>query len=151
MMRARVWFGVALSGAAGVTFGYAWTDSDAGLWLIALYARVPGDETPGADRAPVRVGKSHTSPSWRLGQLLVESSGLITERQLETALAMQRGTQRRLGQILVDLGFVRAEQLAIVLEQERPDGEVRRDLEPSVGAAAHLGSPRAGWGSESNL
>ena len=58
----------------------------------------------GAARENVRL---HDGPK-ALGALLHER-GLLTEVQLETAIARQRQTGHRLGHVLVDLGFVTAE------------------------------------------
>lgn len=60
---------------------------------------------------PLRAAKaarSNPSPSARagaaLGQVLLERN-LITSEQLSTAIEHQRGSSRRLGQVLLDLGF----------------------------------------------
>ena len=50
----------------------------------------------------------------RLGELLVEK-GLITEKQLEQALEEQKKTGKLLGRVLVDLGFVKDEDILSVL------------------------------------
>ncbi|MEI7466544.1 MAG: hypothetical protein WCJ87_14470, partial [Burkholderiales bacterium] len=47
----------------------------------------------------------------RLGDVLVKQM-LITEEQLQTALEMQRGTGKRLGRLLIDIGFVTEEAVA---------------------------------------
>lgn len=58
------------------------------------------------------------SAPWRpLGGLLVED-GLITEAELEEALAVQGETGERLGEILVERGFVSSPELAIVLAKQ---------------------------------
>jgi type IV pilus assembly protein PilB len=66
----------------------------------------------GAARALVASGaretpRAHDGPK-ALGALLHER-GLLSEAQLETAIARQRQTGHRLGHVLVDLGFVTAE------------------------------------------
>jgi len=50
----------------------------------------------------------------RLGELLLEK-GLITEKQLEEALEEQKKTGKLLGRVLVDLGFVKDEDILAVL------------------------------------
>ncbi len=50
----------------------------------------------------------------RLGELLLEK-GLITEKQLEQALEEQKKTGKLLGRVLVDLGFVKDEDILAVL------------------------------------
>jgi hypothetical protein len=55
---------------------------------------------------------------WRpLGDVLVEQ-GLLTPKELETALAEQEKTGRLLGQIVVDHGYVTAFSLARVLSEQ---------------------------------
>jgi hypothetical protein len=56
--------------------------------------------------------------SWRpLGELLVEK-GLVTERELEHALAVQKETGRLLGAILVERGYVSGPALAVALAEQ---------------------------------
>jgi hypothetical protein len=53
--------------------------------------------------------------TWRpLGRLLVER-GLLTDRELEQALAAQQTTGKRLGETIVELGFVSGPDLASAL------------------------------------
>jgi len=52
-----------------------------------------------------------------LGELLVHELGLIQERELKIALERQRGTTRRLGEILVEQGSITRRQLREVLAQ----------------------------------
>jgi hypothetical protein len=55
---------------------------------------------------------------WRpLGELFVDR-GLITDAELETALAEQAATGKRLGEILVELGFVSGPDLTSVLMEQ---------------------------------
>ena len=70
----------------------------------------------------------------RLGELLLEQK-LITEEQLQQALAEQKRTGRKLGRVLTDLHFVREEQLNQVLAQslQIPFIDVRQlTLDPKV-------------------
>jgi hypothetical protein len=61
---------------------------------------------------------SVAEPLWLpLGELLVDR-GLLSARQLELALAEQSRTGRRLGEVLVGLGFVSEQALAAVLLQQ---------------------------------
>lgn len=53
----------------------------------------------------------------RLGDLLVKS-GVITEEQLMNALALQKGTGRKIGEVLMDEGFVTDEVIAQTLSQQ---------------------------------
>ena len=61
---------------------------------------------------------SVAEPLWLpLGELLVDR-GLLSARQLELALAEQRRTGRRLGEVLVGLGFVSEQALAAMLLEQ---------------------------------
>lgn len=53
----------------------------------------------------------------RLGDLLVNNQ-TITEAQLEKALALQKGTGRKLGEVLIDEGIVTDEAIAKVLSNQ---------------------------------
>ncbi|ROV61876.1 type II/IV secretion system protein [Vibrio ponticus] len=53
----------------------------------------------------------------RLGDLLVEE-GIITEQQVELALAEQQGSGRKLGATLIDLGFLTEKQMLTFLSQQ---------------------------------
>lgn len=53
----------------------------------------------------------------RLGDLLVGQK-VITEEQLEMALAAQRGTERKLGEVMVDEGFTTEEAIAGALSSQ---------------------------------
>jgi hypothetical protein len=52
-----------------------------------------------------------------LGQFVLES-GLLTEEQLEIALAEHMSSGKRLGEVLVDRGWLTPEQLADLLHQQ---------------------------------
>ena len=61
---------------------------------------------------------SVAEPLWLpLGELLVDR-GLLSARQLELALAEQSRTGRRLGEVLVGLGFVSEQALAAMLLEQ---------------------------------
>ena len=70
----------------------------------------PGDAR-GHQRPPVQGGANS------LGGLLRER-GLLTDEQLEAAIARQRKTGRRLGHVLVELGFVTPEAVLEALSQQ---------------------------------
>ncbi|WP_435248398.1 GspE/PulE family protein [Vibrio sp. nBUS_14] len=53
----------------------------------------------------------------RLGDLLVEE-GIITEAQVEQALAAQKSTGRKLGDTLIELGFLSEQQMLSFLSQQ---------------------------------
>lgn len=53
----------------------------------------------------------------RLGDLLVEE-GIITEAQVEQALAAQKSSGRKLGDALIELGFLSEQQMLSFLSQQ---------------------------------
>jgi len=64
------------------------------------------------------VGQSLERPVWKpLGELLVEQSW-ITPADLEQALEEQERTGQKLGQIVVDRGFISVEELTTVLLEQ---------------------------------
>ena len=82
----------------------------------------------------------------RLGDLLVHE-GILSDRQIEQALKEQRNSGRKLGQTLIDLGFIEEQQLLeflahqlnlplINLGERRLDANVARLL-PEVQARRH--------------
>jgi type IV pilus assembly protein PilB len=75
----------------------------------------------------------------RLGDIFVER-GLISDEQLQEALAVQRDTGGRLGEILVELGFVTRVALAGVITEQWDELGVtargRRTAETQARAAA---------------
>src|SRR5438105_2032320 len=86
---------------------------------------------------------------WRqLGGLLVDE-GLLTQSQLELALAEQRRTGRLLGQILVDFGYLSGFALARALAAQhgvelRPTADTPQPLaaeEPKAKPAPHRWRP----------
>jgi type IV pilus assembly protein PilB len=62
--------------------------------------------TPGGAQKPLRVGD------------LLVSAGLITEQQVQEAIAAQKSTGLRLGEVLINLGFVTEQDLASTLAQQ---------------------------------
>ena len=63
--------------------------------------------------APVRAAK----PTVSLGQLLLGAE-LITAEELETALARQSKTQTKLGETLIELGFVGEDQILPFIQRQ---------------------------------
>ena len=53
----------------------------------------------------------------KLGQILLTKQ-LVSDAQLSQALTKQRLTNQRLGEVLVQEGFISLEQLAIVLKEQ---------------------------------
>ena len=77
----------------------------------------------GRTAAAARAGDRGAGPT-ALGALL-RDRGLLTEEQLDTAIARQRKTGRRLGHILVELGFVTPEAVLEALSQQSGVSTVR--------------------------
>jgi hypothetical protein len=78
---------------------------------------------------------SAAHPLWLpLGELLVER-GLLSQRQLELALAEQKRTGRRLGEVLAAYGFVSQQALASTLLEQVGFADVPQ-VEEQVGFAA---------------
>jgi hypothetical protein len=125
----KLWIAVALLLAmvAGIIFGQALiAGGTARAWYgvpILLAALLVFVSVLRARRVPVSAnGPARPSqiPPWssgrpRLGELLVRELGLIQERELKIALERQRGTTRRLGEILVEQGSISRRQLREVL------------------------------------
>ncbi len=53
----------------------------------------------------------------KLGEILIEE-GLITEEQLEHALAVQKGKNKKLGKVLIELGYINEMQVAETLTKQ---------------------------------
>jgi hypothetical protein len=77
----------------------------------------------------------HSERDWRpLGEMFV-AAGLITETELDDALAQQSQTQERLGKVLVSNGFVTESDLRGTLVEElgrelEKEGDQQRQLRP---------------------
>src|SRR5262245_39905464 len=74
----------------------------------------------GTGRAPLKVANKDGRPvegPKALGALL-RDRGLLTEEQLEAGIARQQQTGRRLGNVLVELGFVTVEAVLEALSQQ---------------------------------
>jgi hypothetical protein len=78
----------------------------------------------------------------RLGDIFVERR-LITEGQLEQALATQRETGGRLGEVLVELGLITRVALAGVIAEQWDDLRVTASGRKSAEAEAHPSPPAA--------
>ena len=61
----------------------------------------------------------------KIGQIL-RREGLITQQQLDMAMKLARNSQKKLGEILVDLGYLTEEDVrhALTLQEQRPLGIV---------------------------
>jgi hypothetical protein len=79
----------------------------------------------------------------RLGDIIVER-GLVTAEQLDQALAVQRESGGKLGEVLVELGFITRVGLAGVISEQWDDLRVttsgRKNAETNARSAALAGS-----------
>lgn len=70
-----------------------------------------------ADKKGKTVEQTSTKGYPKLGEFLIKE-GKITEKQLDQALALQKATGKRLGTVLVDLGYVSEKDIAIALSKQ---------------------------------
>jgi len=72
---------------------------------------------------------AHPVPRQRLGEILVDSL-LITDEQLQAALARQKGTSKRLGETLIDEGILTEDQInwALARHLDVPYIDLRPDM-----------------------
>jgi hypothetical protein len=116
------------------------------------------DNVGGADRrihlgpALAQADRGHT----RLGRILIER-GLISEDDLDRALAMQRDSSKRLGQILIENGVLASSDLAKALAENLRVPFVNVESEPDATLTALLPAeislrltalPVAQWGTQ---
>ena len=81
----------------------------------------------------------------RLGDLLIESK-LISQAQLEQALADQKTSGQKLGKVLIDNGYVTEEQMLEMLSQQLKIPFVDLVSRPVVSGPSRLpGMTRACW------
>lgn len=98
------------------------------LLLSGFYSR--GDRRDAEDIAANLETVPLKKRSPLLGELLVEKYNLVTRQDLERALAAQRGTTQRLGEILIELGLMTQAQLEIVLKDQRSWHDPWRHVDP---------------------
>jgi len=131
----RVLVGLALAGAGGAAFGHAWTNESAPWWgigattlmvgillvLSTVYARSRLPNTVPRVAVPEEPVQSQEPLLPLLGALLVYKYRLVSQAQLQEALAEQQKTKprRRLGEILVLKGMITVSQLEKALEFQR--------------------------------
>jgi len=141
----RLVAGLALSAAAGVILGQAWTSSDASWWwlgattllsaalmvLSAFYAKTdpPADIVRAALPDAVQAEQERIQERWEiepmLGEILVQN-GVITSSELLKGLARQSGTGLLLGEVLVDMRLVSLDQLEEALGEQSAWRDARR-------------------------
>jgi hypothetical protein len=98
-----------------------------GIELEVLRATTPAEPSPPAT-------KPAASPPRPLGRLLLEK-GVVTQRELDSALAEQRTSGRRLGEILVEAGCVSWATVAAAVAEQHGVEQV------DVGALREVSAP----------
>ena len=102
---------------------------------------MPSEATIMEDRGP---GASADAPAKPLGQRLLDA-GLIDEQQLDLALREQKRQRRRLGEVLIDLGFVAPGVITDALASEAKTQVVDvlgADIDPDVMALVDYDTAR---------
>ncbi len=147
--------GLGLATIAGLWLGRAWAEGTNLLsWVLGTVSLVMGVLIAMAGMrtaTPPREIKQFQPPKqrprrWRdrplpyLGELLVNKYHLITDTELQDALAEQKMRGGRLGQIMVALGLLEYEQLAEVLEDQLAYGDPWRGVGGKVGPRNKAGS-----------
>jgi hypothetical protein len=125
MHKGRLGGGLALAVAAGALLGHAWVSRQDSLLSVAILVLGAGVLLAVSAFAVAARGELRPAgvPRWdheaapALGEMLVGLS-LISRHDLQSALAQQRGSPKRLGQILVDMGLLTHPQLAEILEDQ---------------------------------
>jgi len=142
MSRPYIALGAVLLGTSGMLLASSVYDGGILEWAMTALATALGllSLTAGlaSARGP-RIVDSEALERWnpgaapRRGDMLI-GYGLLTQDDLDRALAYQKGTDKRLGQVLVDLGLVSHADLAQVLEEQLS----RREGRLIWGAGARL-------------
>ena len=141
MSRPYLALGAVLLGVSGILLASAVYDGGPLEWVTALLAALLGvlSMLAGATQSRIPRVDPQMQSQWnpdaapRLGDMLV-GYGLLTQTDLDRALAYQQGTGKRLGQILVELDLVTHAQVAQVLEEQLS----RREGRLMWGAGAQL-------------
>jgi len=141
MSRPYLSLGAVLLGVSGILLASAVYDGGPLQWVTALLAASLGVLSMLAGATAPRLPRVEpgTHTQWnpdaapRLGDMLL-GYGLLTQADLDRALACQEGTKKRLGQVLVELDLVTHAQLAQVLEEQLS----RREGRLVWGAGARL-------------
>lgn len=137
--------GAALGGAVGLRGPLLWGAggltllTGIGLVLSSLRAPRQSADLPPATHAPQQWVDWQQTAVPRIGTILMDKYGLITLGELERALEIQKGSPRRLGEILVAMGLINQRQLDTALDYQR--SLQRRSWSPSTGAQVPPGRP----------
>jgi len=129
MRWSRLVTGLALAAASGLVLGGAWAVADGLRWwagglmlltgvLFSLSAfHAPQEVSRGLPSAPPRERLQTQAAVPLLGEMLV-SQAMVSGDHLRKALESQRGTRKRVGEILVQMGAISQGELARVLDEQ---------------------------------
>ncbi len=137
--------GATLGGAVGLRGPLLWGIGGlallVGIGLVLSSLRAPRQAAtlPPAAHPPQQWTEWQQTAVPRIGTILMDKYGLITPGELERALEAQKGSPRRLGEILVAMGLVSQRQLDTALDYQR--SLQRRSWSPSGGASRPPGGP----------
>jgi hypothetical protein len=130
MERFRIGIGILLCLLAGVLLGDAWTGGGRILWWTGAITLLAGASLvtsgarrrtrPLATRASLLTGPSARAelPAPLLGELLIKRA-MISGAELSEALVLQQGTSKKLGEVLIAMKVITADELAQVMEEQR--------------------------------
>ncbi len=152
----RIYFGMGLAAVSGIVLFYAWDEEHMPIWWLAsltvlaillflcsgIYARVmQKQELRGGVPSLGLAGEEERPPL--LGDLLVRKYRLISTQTLQRALALQRGTKRLLGEVLLNMGEVNSADLLTALNDQRHYANGSWKQEPWATPAAAEGAAPA--------
>ncbi len=136
--------GLVLAVVGGIWVGRAWSERTVLSWATGLFSLVCGTTAVimGIRRNPApqelrQYRPPEQRPGWGnqkdralplLGELLVHKYQVLTEKQLQEALTLQRERGGRLGRIIVAMGWAKYDQIAEALEDQLSYGDPWRGL-----------------------
>jgi hypothetical protein len=117
--------GMVLFAIGGMLIALASYEGDALACVTGILAFLLGalSVVAASPRTRFSQAEEHSATVWdaaaapRLGEMLV-SSGTISEKELQRALARQRTSDMRLGELLVEMGLVTHSRMAEVLKEQ---------------------------------
>jgi uncharacterized protein (DUF433 family) len=137
----RLFVGLGLIGEGASLYAHAQTHVDGPAWCIGAGAALlgallslSGVRAIQARSRALQVAGEPAMP--KLGAILVYKYQVLTEEQLEQALEEQREEPekgRRLGEILLDLGFIGEADLQKALEYQKSHARARQDTSAGRG------------------
>jgi len=122
----RMVTGMALAVTAGGSFGHAYLSDYPSWWalgatvLVAATHRVVSALSADPPRVEEWMPQPGPGDASKLGDVLIRL-GRITPRQLNSALAQQRRTQKPMDQVLLEMRMVTPQQIDEILKKQRRD------------------------------